>query len=122
MSYDIYLSDDKGTVEVPVHQEGGTFCAMSKTQDPKTGKWVVTMGTAEASLNVTYNYSNHFHFRFLHGRTAKEVIILLEYLVKQLGTERSKDYWESTPGNAGHAINILLSWAKQHPDATFQVY
>ena len=95
---------------------------MTRTKDSKTGEWITTVGTTSAELNVTYNYSKHFSFRFLHGRTAKEVVILLEYLVDKLGTERAEDYWEATPGNAGYAINILLSWAKQHPEATFVVY
>ena len=30
------------------------------------------------------------------------------------------DYWAATPGNAGKALNILLKWAKQFPDATFK--
>ena len=29
-------------------------------------------------------------------------------------------YWMSTPGNAGYALSILLSWAKQHPEATWK--
>jgi hypothetical protein len=30
-------------------------------------------------------------------------------------------YWKPTPGNAGDALNVLLAWARQHPDATFRV-
>lgn len=30
-------------------------------------------------------------------------------------------YWKSTPGNAGYMLNILLSWAKQHPNARWSV-
>lgn len=30
-------------------------------------------------------------------------------------------YWKSTPGNAGHVLNILLSWAKQCPNACWRI-
>ena len=32
---------------------------------------------------------------------------------------RLVDYWAPTPGNAGYALNILLDWARQYPEATF---
>jgi hypothetical protein len=85
--------------------------------------------------------------RWLYNKRAGDCIKRLEKAVKILGTrqaltkaaldERMKalfrddeevdeelsnsvDYWAETPGNAGHALNILLRWAKQFPDATFE--
>ncbi|MDE2102426.1 MAG: hypothetical protein KGL39_34590 [Patescibacteria group bacterium] len=29
-------------------------------------------------------------------------------------------YWKPTPGNAGYALSILLSWAIQHPNGVWQ--
>ena len=52
---------------------------------------------------------------------------IIRYLAKRaglearLGTERSDDYWEATPGNAGHAALILRNWAMKHPDAVWRV-
>ena len=78
-------------------------------------------GSTEAALNVTYNDSEHFPFRDMHGKKVSETILELEDAEKQLGTELHPDYWEPTEGNAGHACNILLQWAKQYPDCTWQV-
>ena len=109
MSYDIDLKNKDGqVVSVDQHEEGGTYCLG---------------GTTEASLNVTYNYSSfYYHFldqdqgiRWLYGKTGEEVIPRLEHAIKKL---RPLD-WAPTPGNASHALQILLSWAKQHPTATF---
>jgi len=114
MSYDVYLRKDGRTVQVDRHvHEGGTF---------------VVGGSNDAELNITYNYGKHFAkvipggLRALHNQKAGAWIVVLEKAVETLGTKQSGDYWESTPGNAGHALSILLRWAKQHPDATFIVH
>lgn len=112
MSYDVSLERDGRPVEVQQHSEGGTY---------------VIGGTNSAELNITYNYSPYFYehldkdkgLRWLYGRKAKDCITRLEQAVKALGTKQSHDYWEKTAGNAGYALNILLGWAKQHPDAMF---
>jgi len=118
MSYDIDLKNKDGqVVSVDNHEEGGTYCLG---------------GTTEASLNVTYNYSPfYYHFldrdeglRWLYGKTGEEVVARLEKAIeelKPLGGDRQfvENYWAPTPGNASHALQILLSWAKQHPTATF---
>jgi len=31
-------------------------------------------------------------------------------------------YWKPTPGNAGYDLNILLQWARQHPEGIFEVH
>jgi hypothetical protein len=125
MSYWVYLRDDAGNlVEVPRHAEGGT---------------VAVAGTPTAELNVTYNYSRYYKrtfsyilflegrevsdagIRWLDGKPAGETTSVLEQAVSILGTDQSDDYWEATEGNAGHALSILLDWATQHPEATFEV-
>jgi hypothetical protein len=114
MSYDIDLVDEEGKIcKVKRHAEGGTY---------------VVGGTEEAHLNVTYNYSDHFYetldeeegIRWLYGKSGRECTTRLEAAVKALSTERSNDYWEKTPGNAGYALSTLLKWAKEHPNAKFR--
>ncbi len=77
----------------------------------------------------TYNYGG-FYFetidlrlglRFLHGKLAKQTITVLKQAVEKLGVERDPDYWAGTRGNAGHALSVLLGWARQHPEARFKV-
>ena len=114
MSYDVYLMKDEGIARVVPHQEGAT---------------IVVGGDDSAELNVTYNYGKFYYdhldkqhgLKWLHKKKAQDTIERLEAAVKELGTERDGDYWAATAGNAGHALFILLSWAKQHPDAIFDV-
>ena len=110
------VGEDGECVQVENHAEGGTYCVG---------------GTNEADLNVTYNYGGRFSECGLevhtgrgnfHRQKAKDVTALLESAVQKLGTECHPDYWEPTPGNAGRALSILLEWAKQHPEATFEVH
>lgn len=94
------------TVDVGRHAEGGTY---------------VVGGTTDAEISVTYNYCRFFDFGGLDGRTGADTKEDLEKAVSKLGTERSSNYWEAIPGNAGYACLILLSWALQHPSATWRV-
>lgn len=48
------------------------------------------------------------------------VIPNLEIAIKQLGTDIDPDYWKATAGNAGHALSVLLCWAKMHSDCVFE--
>lgn len=113
MSYDVKMVNEKGNLlVVPRHTEGGTY---------------MVGGTNLTELNITYNYAPHFckvlgelGIRSLYGKKGREVQPLLRKAVKKLGTERDGDYWKSTPGNAGHALNILLQWAILHPYGIFQ--
>lgn len=121
MSWWVYLEPADGGEAVPVapHEEGGTF---------------VLGGVAHAELNVTYNYGAPFREAWpeplegsgalalmLNGRTAGETEPLLAAAVEKLGTDRDPDYWRPTEGNAGHALSILLAWARQHPDAVWRI-
>jgi len=111
MSYDVSLWKDKQIVSVPRHEEGGTYALG---------------GIDIADLNITFNYANQyakydFSIKDIDKQLAGNWIKTMESVVNVLGTVCDKDYWESTPGNAGYALNILLGWAKQHPDAMFRV-
>lgn len=113
MSYDIDLCMEDGVCDVDRHKEGGTYALG---------------GIAQASLNITYNYVWFFRrfidkeegIRWLYGKRASETIERLGSAVAELGTDRFENYWAPTPGNAGHALSILLKWARQHPEAIWK--
>jgi hypothetical protein len=115
MSYEVTMVDPKTeeTAQLPVaHADGGTY---------------VEGGSNDASLNVTYNYSELFRIFhpeglwWLNGKTGDESILLLNKGIEALGIEQDPDYWKATPGNAGHVLNILLRWAKWFPNHVFHV-
>ena len=112
MSYWVSLYNETGQiVEVEPFEEGGTY---------------VLGGSDEAELNITYNYTKcyapfGFHLTDLDNKMASETIPKLEELVEKLGTEQDDDYWKPTNGNAGFALSILLKWAKQYPEARWEV-
>ena len=111
MSWDVDVceNDAEGDpIEVPSHTEGGNY---------------VVGGNWRAELNVTYNYSPQYHrvfpkdrcpdgFRSLNGMAVGDAIPLLEAAVENLGTVPDEDYWKATPGNAGKALALILSWCK----------
>jgi len=115
LGWDIRLVDKDGNVvEVPSHTFGST---------------IVIGGSTSANATITYNYAQFYYevfgkkgFMTLNGMKAKDAIPLLEKAIEKLGTKRSESYWDPTPGNAGYALSILLSWAKLHPEATFEIY
>ena len=112
MGWWVTLEGDSGEVES--HTEGGV---------------VAIGGSEEPSMSVTYNYSpfyyNHLDkgqgFSWLNEKVAKDTVERLEKAIKELGTEQSEDYWEATPGNAGHILNVLRGWAKQYPEGVWNV-
>ena len=115
MSWWVNLENDNGeSLKVSNHAEGGTYCVD---------------GTDEASLNVTYNYSRYYYkhldkengLRALDGGTGKDWIERLKNAIKELGTKTSDDYWASTPGNAGHVLEVILVCAKEHPEGIWRV-
>jgi hypothetical protein len=117
MGMNIGLYKDKIPVQVGRHQEGNIYAIG---------------GSQEAEIGITYNYakltygeaglSKEHMLDVLQGMTGKDSIPLLERAVAFLGTMRSEDYWEATPGNAGYALSILLGWARLHPDAVWDIY
>lgn len=113
MSYWVSLLDEKDNPYiVERHTAGGTH---------------VPRGTTLSELNITYNYSprykeHNFSLKDLQGQIASNTIDKLTTLVEELGTETNKDnYWDPCPGNAGHALSILLKWAKLYPDGRWEV-
>ncbi len=113
MGWWVSLAGNDGAVRVERHREGGTY---------RVG------GTIDPELSVTYNYSDHFEealhplgLEYLDRKKAGDVVPRLRKAVDALGTDQSDNYWESTKGNAGHALSILLSWAEQYPAAEFRV-
>ena len=84
-------------------------------------------GTTEAWLNVTYNYAKHYgdiwgmSLHDMHGWTVEKAKPYIEQAVRELGTNRSGDYWEATPGNAGAAMADLLILMVRCPDAQMMV-
>lgn len=114
MSYSVTLKYKSGRIaKVCSHQDGGT---------------IVIGGSDEAWMAVTYNYHIFFAgvfgddgLRVLHGKSGAKTVNVLENAVIALGTERDQNYWAKTPGNAGHALNIMLHWAKQRPKAVWHI-
>lgn len=112
MSYDIDLNDpvtkEVIKLDTPHHMAGGTYALG---------------GTNYLSLNVTYNYADHFYhtmgekgIRTIYGRSGAESIPILEHAINQLGDDVDPDYWEPTEGNAKRALLKLLAMAKMRPD------
>ena len=124
MSFSIYLKDKKTGKDaiVPRFSEGGTVQA----EVDADGR-LVPCGQTVADMDITYNYSKFYcdtidkeqGIRFIYGKTGSEVIPILEKAIAVLGTVRHADYWKPTPGNAGHALTVLLMWARLHPNAVF---
>ena len=115
MSYDIDLTDPvTGKVlesNAPHQMRGGTYAVG---------------GTTRLCLNVTYNYSNHYHrvfgeegIRTIYGMTGAESIPLLKKAISMLKDDVSENYWESTEGNAKRALTQLLTLAKMRPDGVW---
>lgn len=112
MSYDIELVDPIANevliLDNPHHMRGGTYCIG---------------GENRCKLNITYNYSGHFHkvfgengIRTLYGLTGAASIPVLRKAISQLGDDVDDNYWKSTEGNAKRALLQLLALAEMRPD------
>jgi hypothetical protein len=133
MGWDVrLLGRDKKPVEVPEHQEGGTF---------------PIGGSAAGEISVTYNYTKLFREAYerviqrpalaphdslgqiLDGRTGAEtvtgLISMSAYLhgvhQARVPEEDDDNYWKATPGNAAHALAILAHWAACQPKGVWEV-
>lgn len=115
MSWWISLEDEKGHyVFVDHFFEGGTRNIL---------------GSDEASINVTYNYSKYYYkwinkeegIRWLDGKKAKDTIKVLHIAINNLSEEESDDYWEATEGNARKPLMRLLQWANECPEGIWRV-
>ena len=118
MSYSIALIRDNKPCEVTCHQEGSN---------------IAIGGSTEATIDITWNYSFFFYnfldsrkgIRWLYGKKAQRTIPRLEKAVEKLSGwigdgVYEKDYWAPTFGNARHALEVLLDWAKQNPDGVWE--
>lgn len=138
MSYDIHLADpvtgDTLELEAVHHMQGGTY-AMG--------------GTAEAWLNITYNYAGWYYMpgvfartkkdskgiRAIYGMTGAESIQVLKKAIKKLESMKTdiseKDrrdceaqgatgYWMPTRANAIRPLYQLLALAQMRPDGVWR--
>lgn len=133
MSYDIDLLDPitRETLMLPEphHMRGGTYAVG---------------GSREASLNVTYNYVEHFHrvfdpvspppqdapqwmrergivegIRTIYGMTGAQSIPVLERAISMLGDDVDENYWRPTEGNAKRALTQIQALARMRPDGVW---
>lgn len=112
MSYDIDLLD-------PVTKE---VIKLDFKHQIRGGTYVVG-GTNEASLNITWNYSEFFYktlgkngVRTIYGMTGAESIPILQKAADQLKDDVDEDYWKATEGNAKQALKQLIVLARLRPD------
>lgn len=109
MSYDIYIVGKDGR---PLHGE--------HRLDLRGGTYLVG-GTTEAYLNVTYNYAEHFDFKWLDGKPVGDTMDVLLDAVDDLQDDITDNYWEPTEGNCREAVKGLLELARLFPDGTWSV-
>ena len=120
MSYDIELTD-------PVTRK---IIELDATHMMRGGTYAMD-GSKEASLNITWNYSEHYHrlfpevpnafggIRSIYGMTGAESIPVLKKVINALGNDVSHNYWEPTEGNAKKALYMLLAFAQMRPDGVW---
>ena len=116
MSYDIDLKDPVTgkaiELDAPHHMRGGTY---------QLG------GSTSASLNITWNYGDHYRrvfdgdgIRTIYGKTGAESIPILKAAADRLGSDVDEaDYWNATEGNAKAALMQLLALAAMRPDGVW---
>lgn len=115
MSYDIQLN----------HPVTGKVLHLDTPHQMRGGTYAVG-GTTELSLNVTYNYYQHFErvlgnlgIRTIYGMTGAESIPLLTEAADKLKDDVADDYWQPTEGNAKTALLQLIALAKMRPDGVW---
>ena len=114
MSYDIKLTD-------PVSK---AVLQLDAAHDMRGGTYAIG-GTKEASLNISYNYSQILHrvidggIRGLFGKTGAESSVILKAAIAQLGDDTDADYWKATEGNVKKALCHVLALAQLRPDGVW---
>ncbi len=116
MGYNVSLVDENDHIlKVPSHLEGSNICVG---------------GSDISTICITYNYSKFYYdentfgkegLYYLNGKKAVDAIPILESSVEFLKDNPSDDYWNATPGNAGHCLNVLLSWGRIYPSGIFKI-
>lgn len=129
MSYDIQLVDPvtRETLRAPDPHfiRGGTYCVGRESEDGE-----FEPGDTRLSLNITWNYSEHFYrvfpggkdskgVRTIYGLTGAESLPVLEAAIAQLGDDVDENYWTSTEGNAKRALCGLRALAQMRPDGVW---
>ena len=83
-------------------------------------------GTKDASLNITYNYAEHFiktlgenGIRTIYKMNACDSIPVLENAINMLKDDVHDNYWKPTEGNAKNALIQLMTLAKLRPDGVW---
>ena len=84
-------------------------------------------GSCEASLDITYNYAEHYYrymcaengIRTLYDKTGAESIPLLQRAISELADDATDNYWDGTEGNAKIALTQLLALAQMRPDGVW---
>lgn len=120
MGYSIELVNEHEDIVTVPYFEGGSIRTVYKGGKPKL---------VAAEITVTYNYSKYYANHFPNGerlwwfneKTAKDTVPVLKKAMEALGTKQSGSYWNSTAGNAGYVLSVLLEWAKYRPDAVWRV-
>jgi len=118
MSYDITLNEP----------DTGKVIELKQPHNYKGGVYAEGLNSL-ALLNVTWNYSKYYYrfispndgIKWLNGKTGEEAAPVLLWAFKKLGNKRSENYWDSTEGNAGAAVEALLYFATERPDGIFRV-
>lgn len=117
MSYDLDLVD----------KDTGRTIILDHKHDLRGGTYVMG-GTREATLNVTYNYSNILYrifpekgIRILEGLSGRESIPFLSSGILELKTDYDEDYWKPTEGNVRLALEDLRKLAELAPDGIWRI-
>lgn len=81
----------------------------------------------QLSGNKPTTHQQEFINQYLPNFPSQDDVELLSDSIKELGKSLkvlydTGGYWKATPGNAGHALNILLNWALQCPNSKWQVH
>ena len=125
MGWDIYLTNNEESVEVPTQTHIGSLLVFAVDENHNE----IHRAKMRAHLSITFNYRDEYarvfgdtSLNWLHGQVAKRTIKRLQKGVKLLGTHRGDNYWKSSPGNAGYWLRVMLHWARLHPDAIWKVY
>lgn len=118
MGYSIDLRDISVT---KTDEDGHEYHPIVEVLSHTEGSNYAIDGSELANITITYNYVDFFDFRQLHEMKAKDSISILQKAVDKLGTKQDNDYWARTPGNAGHVCSVLLTWAKLHLEAIWDV-
>lgn len=108
--------------EVVIKDTDGNFAQIPFAELPRGGTYAIGLKSdalTDAELNITYNYGSYFRIVWedglerLDGIPLTEAIPLLESAIQVLGTQRDDDYWLATQGNAGAALNDLLTLCRK---------